>query len=237
MVLREEIQTILSLQTAENEILKVESVVKRYTEARPVCQARLQRARQKVEECKTSVRALEKQVRETERQVTEWRENLRKFTAQQFKVKNQKEYDALTAQIEEIQQKISDADEKGLAYLEQEEALALKLTQLEEHLVSEESDCQAELQRIDLGLAENTTLLEKLRGARAVLAERVDPAFLQRYERMRDRFPGDCVVALRDGNCSGCHMRVVLHTIQASSQGGGLSVCNSCHRLLYVPDS
>jgi predicted nucleic acid-binding Zn-ribbon protein len=236
MVLREEIRTILSLQETENEMAKVEAVIRRYEEARPICQTRLARARQKVEESKTALRTLEKQIRETERQVTEWRENLRKFTAQQFKVKNQKEYDALTAQIEETQQKISDADEKGLAYLEQEETLARKLTQLEEHLASEERDCRTELQRIDLGVSENSALLEKLRGGRAVLAAQVDPVFLQRYERMRERFPGDCVVALRDGNCSGCHMRVVLHTIQTSSQGGGLTVCNSCHRLLYVPD-
>ncbi|HNY27806.1 MAG TPA: hypothetical protein PLA90_08315 [Candidatus Sumerlaeota bacterium] len=236
MVLREETQTILSLQATENEITKVEAVIRRYAEARPICQARLGRARQKVEEGRAAVRALEKQIRETERQVTEWRENLRKFTAQQFKVKNQKEYDALTAQIEELRQKISDADEKGLAYLDQEEALARKLTQIEEHLESEERECQAELARIDQGVAENSALLEKLQGGRAVLAQRVDPVFLQRYERMRERFPGNCVVPLRDGNCGGCHMKVVLHTIQASSQGGGLAVCNSCHRFLYMPD-
>jgi predicted nucleic acid-binding Zn-ribbon protein len=167
--------------------------------------------------------------------VTEWRENLRKFTAQQFKVKNQKEYDALTVQIEELQQKISDADEKGLADLEQEEVLTRKRTQLEEHLAAEETECRAEFQRIDLGRGENLALVEKLREERARLAQQVDPAFLQRYERIRERFPGDCVVALRDGNCSGCHMRVVLHTIQASSQSG-LVVCNSCHRFLYIPE-
>jgi hypothetical protein len=44
MVLREEIQTILSLQAIENEIAKVEGVIQRYEEARPVCQARLARA-------------------------------------------------------------------------------------------------------------------------------------------------------------------------------------------------
>lgn len=235
-MVREEVQTILSLQAAENEITKVEAVIRRYGEARPVCQARLGRARQKVEAGKTEVRALEKQIRETERQVAEWRENLKKFTAQQFKVKNQKEYDALTTLIEETHQKISDADEQGLTYLEQEEVLAGKLAQLEAHLESEERECQEELERIDRGVAENSALLEKLRGGRAILAQGVDPAFLQRYERIRERFPGDCVVPLRDGNCSGCNMKVVLHTIQASSQGGGLTVCNSCHRFLYIPD-
>jgi predicted RNase H-like nuclease (RuvC/YqgF family) len=234
MVLREEIQTILSLQAIENEIAKVEGVIQRYEEARPVCQARLARAVQKVEECKNAIRDLERQLRETERQVTEWRENLRKFTAQQFKVKNQKEYDALTVQIEELQQKISDADENGLADLEQEEVLTRKRTQLEEHLAAEETECRAEFQRIDLGRGENLALVEKLREERPVGATGGSRLFAA-LRTHSGTFPGRLCGRVARWQLQWVSHAVVLHTIQASSQSG-LVVCNSCHRFLYIPE-
>ena len=142
------IEALLAIQEIDAEILRVRTTQVRYAKSRDVREGEVQRARAKAEEVRSHVGDLEKRVREAERQVAEWRENLKKFLAQQAAVKTQKEYDALTHEIEETEQHISQADEQGIAFLEKEDDLAQRLGQLESDLADRERELEDELARI-----------------------------------------------------------------------------------------
>ena len=77
------------------------------------------------------------------------------------------------------------------------------------------------------------TELARLQEERAVLIAQVDPEVLERYERLL-RSKGDlAVVAIKHGNCGGCHLNLppqIVHNARAERE---LTSCSYCGRILY----
>jgi hypothetical protein len=71
---------------------------------------------------------------------------------------------------------------------------------------------------------------ERLRAERARIAASLSAELLQRYERLRKRYPR-AVVATERGVCLGCFTR--RPTALASRREGGLETCERCGRILF----
>jgi hypothetical protein len=225
---------LLQVQEADAEIQRIERELERYPGLRRTREADVERARRQIEEARGPMKELGRRVRQTEAEVREWRETLRRFAAQQANVKTQKEYDALTHEMAEMEQKISKADEQGLAYIEEEEGLSERIADLEENVEARESAREQELRRLAEREAEKSALLAEFQARRRQMAEQVDEDLLQQYERLRGHNTADCVVPVVDGNCGGCHMRILPRHLQEISRPDAIVRCDSCHRFLYV---
>lgn len=229
------VQELLILQEVDAAILEGGKVLERYAVSRESRSKEVKRATDRVREVKEKVLQLEKSVRESERQVLEWRASLGKFAAQQSVVKTQKEYDTLTHEIDVLESKISDADEKGLEFLEGEEALAESLEKMKADLAKKEEDFRVEIERIDEREAQKKAELETLQARRNATAGAMTPSLLKDYENLRHRFHGTCVVPLEGNICGGCFMKVVSQRIySAGCDDHDLVRCNACRRFLYT---
>lgn len=231
------VQDLLDIQEIDVETAKCRGQLGRYEGSRKSRRAEVERIRVQVAETGSHILQLEKQVREADREVLGWRESLDKFSGQQARVKTQKEYDALTHEMAETERKISDADERGMGFLEEEERLTTRLGQLERDLAKKSEECEQELARIDEREAATLALVEGWAERRRAVVARLDPTHLHRYEQLCERIPGTAIVPVVDGNCGGCFMRVILHRIQVAGRDAEAPVeCTSCHRFLYLPD-
>lgn len=67
-----------------------------------------------------------------------------------------------------------------------------------------------------------------------VLADKVDPALLKRYQRVRQHHNMP-MVTVRQGKCSGCNMGLPVLAIERLSAEDAILECENCGRLLYVP--
>ena len=75
--------------------------------------------------------------------------------------------------------------------------------------------------------------LETLKGARELLAQKVDSELLKKYERVRARFPR-AVVPMRDGVCFGCFVRQpAKRSVTASDDPDAIESCQHCSRILF----
>ncbi|MGH7803973.1 MAG: zinc ribbon domain-containing protein, partial [Candidatus Binatia bacterium] len=66
------------------------------------------------------------------------------------------------------------------------------------------------------------------------LAGAIDPADLDRYDRLRARRGGVAVVAIRQGHCAGCGVQVPPRLLLDIHRNSGVVTCPSCYRLLYT---
>jgi uncharacterized protein len=131
-------------------------------------------------------------------------ELIRKYDAQQMTVRNNREYDALTKEIESQKQ----ATENGKSRLEE---IALILEETHEKL----QRMRDTLEGLDIEFAEKKanldSLVEKtkseeveLRGRRKEAAEKVDARYLKSYERLRNGLTNRiAVVPMEKGSCLG----------------------------------
>jgi len=68
---------------------------------------------------------------------------------------------------------------------------------------------------------------------RTAIATALESQALTMYDRVRNKYPADPVVPVKEGSCSGCYMRMqpqVINSIQAKT---ALVRCPGCGRILY----
>lgn len=160
-------------------------------------ETRLENYAQEAQDHNIALRQLENDIRDSENLI-------RKYTDQQNTVRNNREYDALTKEIEAQRQRIIDAqgriDEMKAAEMPRTMAVEeakVRLGELDEIL----SDKRGQLSTV---LDDTRQEQEELEARRAKAAEEVDERYLRAYERLRGRMrDGRAVVPLERGAAAG----------------------------------
>ncbi len=159
-------------------------------------------------------------------------EKVEKYKEQQLNVKSNKQYDALTREIETAEQQ-SEKLEKDMGLLEgkmetaKKDIDALGAQQLE--ISTEFDERQKELREVN---KEHEKEELKLQHEREKLLARISRDDLDRYERIKKAKNGKAVVPVKRGACGGCFNRVPPQKILEIRQNSQLFSCEHCGRIL-----
>lgn len=182
----------------------------------------------KEKEQKDSLKKREENEGEIEKQL----ENQKKFKAQLYQVRNNKEYDALTKEIDHTDDVVSklEAENDGLADLsksltQQIEEFKPKLFELKDELKTKEADLK---EIIKANEKEET----KLRKERKKIEEEVKKPDLSAYTRIRKAKRGKAVSTIKRSACSGCHNIVPSQRQLEIRRNNRLFYCEYCGRIL-----
>ncbi len=188
------------------------------------------------EQAKKDLEALVKQSTigrdQTDLEIVTQKELIEKYKAQQFQVKTNKQYDALTREIEHAQSKITQL-EKDMETTEGKAVVAKhdleSVTPQIEELKRELTDRRAELDRVTREHEEEEL---RLRHDREKLVVRISKQDLHTYERIRGAKNGKAIVAVRRGACGGCYKRVPPQTVLELRKHNRVLTCEHCGRIL-----
>lgn len=163
-------------------------------------------------------------------------EKIEKYKEQQFKVRNNREYDALTREIEMAQSAIQKAEQ-----LMEEHEGTIKISSGDiERLKAEASELieEIKLKRAELEQIQKLNEEEELKfqHEREKLVVRLDKSDLSSYERIRKARGGKAVVALLRGACGGCFRQVPPQRAQELRRNSSFMKCEQCGRILVSDD-
>jgi len=173
---------------------------------------------------------------EIDLEIVSTKEKIEKYKEQQFQIKTNKQYDALTREIDLSQERVKTL-EKEMETIEGKAANAK--TDLEtlapelEELRKELKERQAELDHVN---KEHEDEELKLRHEREKLIVRIDKNDVKSYERIRKALGGKAVVAVRRNACGGCFKRVPPQVSVELRKNSRLMTCEHCGRLLVSDD-
>ena len=164
------------------------------------------------------------------------KEKIEKYKEQQFQIKTNKQYDALTREIDSSQERVKTL-EKEMETIEGKaanaktdlETLAPELQELRKEL----KERQAELDHVN---KEHEDEELKLKHEREKLIARIDKNDVKAYERIRKALGGKAVVAVRRSACGGCFKRVPPQVSVELRKNSRLMTCEHCGRLLVSDD-
>lgn len=202
-----------------------------------------------VEDLENIVRSQQEQVDQTQQmlndiarfradgriRIEELKQREAKITEQQFQVRNNREFDAITKEIEESQSEQRHIDQEMAGTHLREDNLRKILGQQEQELNDMKerlSDKEHELQELSSDQNEETTGLIKRRTS---LAAKLPGDILTNYERIRE-YHKDVVVALRKGSCSGCFNALPPQKAVEMRTYKQITFCEHCGRFLYPDD-
>lgn len=178
---------------------------------------------------------------ELERSIADLEANGERVRAQRTRLEGQLRTVTSTRQAEALQHELETLagrqdvfDDQELAHLDEQGALETELAELD--AARPGLAAAAEEATAVLGAAEGVidAELANLAGVRESVAARIEPAELDRYERLRQRFDGVAVARLDGARCTGCHLdlsRAELDTARATTEGQ-FAACPHCGRLL-----
>jgi uncharacterized protein len=149
-------------------------------------------------------------------------------------VANARELDSITHEVDNLKKRRSDREDELLALMEvreeleaQERAAAERSEALRARVAEVGSIAADELERLRNELRERSE-------ARAALAEKVDPEYLELYEELRPQKKGVAAVALIDGVCQGCHEQLSSVYVDRLKRVEGPKRCEHCRRILVI---
>ncbi len=167
-----------------------------------------------------------------EKEIARLKESQKKFKSQLYQVRNNKEYDALTKEIDYSEEAIKkmEAENDALAdsskkLTDEIEELLPKIKELEKELKEKE----AELKEI---IKANEKEENKLKEIHKKIEEQVKNLDLSVYQRIRKAKKGRAVVTIKRSACSGCHNIVPAQRQLEIRRNNRIFTCEYCGRIL-----
>lgn len=159
-------------------------------------------------------------------------EKIEKLKEQQFKVRSNKEYDALTKEITHAENQIEKL-KKQMAELEGRLQVAKSdMETLAEELKNIESELKEKEKELEEVSAINQNEELKFKHEREKILVRIEKSDLAMYERIRKAKDGLAVVPVRRASCGGCHNRIPPQRLLELRQHEKIFKCERCGRIL-----
>jgi hypothetical protein len=165
--------------------------------------------------------------------MTDLKEKINKLKDQLSLVTSNKQYDALTQEIEYLKQELDEVELKDLEFEEEKETLSNDINEKEENLESLSEDLsvrRVKLEELMSESAENKSALEKERHKKLV---NIDESVLSRYTRIGTAREGLAVVNLEGSACGGCGFVIPPQDVADLRDKDNYYNCDICSRFIY----
>ncbi len=173
--------------------------------------------------------------RQTESIVTDAKEKLQKYQNQLYDVTTNKEYDAITHEIEVQKKDIEEGDDKILELMQARERLDSTLKEYTEESVQLKKELDEKESEL-VSLLKSTEKRElELNQMREKIIVRLDIPTMKRYERIRTAKNGIAVVQIEREACGGCYKAIPPQKIVEVEKLSKLIQCEVCGRIL-IPE-
>ncbi len=194
------------------------------------------------------------EIKRLESQIADNKVLLARYQDQLYLVTSNKEYDALTAEIDTLKQEI-DSSEYAILTLT-EEMDKLKITLKGNEMTLEEKSKELEIKQAELDKTDVKTRKEQaeLQVRRDELIAQIPMRYIREYDRIAKAKDGLAVVSIQQdfdekvdkkGNieyiplhvsCGGCHKIVPPQKVVEIKSGRNITRCESCGRILYFDE-
>jgi hypothetical protein len=161
-----------------------------------------------------------------------FQEQLNKYREQLYAVKSNREYDAITLEIETIEQKIDEAETEILQYLEKEEKLTESIKNFDSQLGLLKDNLFTKEKELQNKIVVTEGQYQTLQGKRSELLKQTKRPILATYERIRKVRGRQTVVDLNKYACRGCHSAIPPQKAMEIRNMDQLILCESCGRIL-----
>ncbi|NJD21538.1 MAG: hypothetical protein FIA82_02545 [Melioribacter sp.] len=162
--------------------------------------------------------------------------NLKKFKSQLYQVRNNKEYDALTKEIDHSEEQITKLEAESSALEDLVQKLKKEINEIEPQLDTLSKDLKEKETELKQIIKANEREEARLKDKRDKVAAKVRKPDYNTYSRIRKALGGKAVVTIIRAACSGCHNVVPPQRQLEIKSSKRLFSCESCGRILVSPE-
>src|SRR5271163_1529866 len=168
--------------------------------------------------------------------VQQWKDRAKKYRDQSGAVKTNEAYKALQHEIANAEAEVAKAEDAQLNVMMASEEAERRVKHAEANLKEDETAVTKERKEIESQRAEKKKQLESLVAEHERALAPIPEDVRELYARIAKRHHGAGLAEARDGQCRGCGMRVLPHTLQELRRDPNEEIyrCESCGLILYT---
>lgn len=226
------IEKLLIVQEKDCRIRQMEKELKDIPTRKKEELARLDGHKKAVDAAREQAKAKQLGLKKLEGEADGKRDKITKLRQQQMELKTNKEFKAMEDEIKGVSGDISKIEDQEIVILEEQEKAKQGITEAEAALKQEDATAEADIKALDTRASAIERELADMKATRSEAAKEVDARWLAYYDRVfgtRDK----ALVALEDGICGGCHMKLPPSVVHDVRKQADMVTCGYCGRLLY----
>jgi uncharacterized protein len=229
------IPRLLELQTVDQQIAALRTELDSFPKRLREADLKLTGARNALATAKEAHTNSLKERKKFELDVDQWKERARKYRDQSSAVKTNEAYKALQHEIANAEAEAAKAEDRQLEVMMAGEDGERRVRTAEAALKEAEQSTAAERKEIESRQAAKKKELDAALAERERAIALVPEDLRDLYARIARRHHGTALAQVRDGQCRGCGMRVLPHTLQQLLRDDNeeLFRCESCGMILY----
>lgn len=232
--MKDQINILVSLQQIEIESLSVKahlcSISKRLDllgSNRTELNLRIAEETDKIEESRKQYRSHESDIKQNQIMIKRSQERLNS-------IKNNREYQALLKEIEELKRTNSATEELMIDCLNQIDDAEKKTAAMQEELQQVEEGILQEQQIVDAETESAGKRLQELDKERLKMSAKIDTDVLKLFQKVQSQqVRGNAVVPVQDAVCHGCYVNIPPQMYNELQRCDKLRMCPNCQRIIY----
>src|SRR6202790_5594698 len=222
---------LIELQRVDHLIAAVRTEIETFPKRVREADAKLSGARAAVAAAKEGLVTSQKERKKFELDVQQ-----KKYRDQSGAVKTNEAYKALQHEIANAEAEVAKAEDAQLEVMMAGEEAERRVRHAEANLKEDETAVTKERKEIEALQAEKKKQLESLLAEHERALAPIPEDLRELYARIAKRHHGAGLAEARDGQCRGCGMRVLPHTLQELRRDPNEEIyrCESCGLILYT---
>tara|TARA_Y100001970_G_C14019198_1_gene742588 strand:- start:8 stop:706 length:699 start_codon:yes stop_codon:yes gene_type:complete len=186
----------------------------------------------KVEEDKKRTKDINLSLNKSETANKTIQEKIDKLTDQLFLVTNNKQYDALTLEIDHLKEKKENHESQIISNIEENEELEKNIIENQKLLTELKTDLDVRRKKLEAALSETADEKAALEISREEQISKIDSNTIQIYSKVISARSGIAVVPLSGDSCGGCGAALPIQ-MASEIRGGKTHRCFNCGRFVY----
>ncbi len=176
---------------------------------------------------------IEKESRRLQATLEDTREQLKKYQEQLLLVATNRAYDALTVEIDNTKKSLDEGEFHLLELSDENQRLTDEIKADELQVVDKRTELATQQKSLKATIAETEAQGQALENERQETVARIEPRFLNAYERIRAARDGLAVVPMTRNSCGVCFNRVTPQQQLEIKAMDRIITCESCGVILY----
>ena len=186
-----------------------------------------------IEEGKNKILSLDLEIKSRTGNVDLLIDKIDKQKDQLFLVTNNRQYDALQTEIDNLKNEINSNEDKIIELTEEKESTEKKVNDEEKNLDSLSSDLKKRIKRLEELMGENAERKKEFEALKSKKRTKIDTMILQRYDKIFEARKGLAVVPINGTGCGGCGAFVPPQIISEVRAKKNYHNCESCSRFFF----
>ena len=229
-----ELTQLLKLQERDQRIRALQKELKDIPKNEAMAKMQLAGDLAAVEAANLRAKEIEVKIKGVELDIATRQNSIKRLHDQQFETRKNDEFQALGHEITRYEGDVRALEDTELEHMETLETAKTVLKAAQAKLAITQERVNEDLKTLAVRAEGVKARLALEEAERSTLATPVDTPVLELYNRLFTKKGDAAVVALNHGICAGCHMKVVMGTIQQLRADENITQCESCGRILYL---